>query len=80
MNTLARDYVVVSAESIYTDPAKSLVRLLREQFNRMLALAEKFRAVAKQRRALAELDDAQLRDIGITHEQAQAEASKPFWE
>ena len=32
-----------------------------------------------QRRALAELDDERLRDIGLTRAQAQAEAGKPFW-
>jgi uncharacterized protein YjiS (DUF1127 family) len=32
-----------------------------------------------QRRALAELDDDRLRDIGRTRAEAQAEAAKPFW-
>jgi uncharacterized protein YjiS (DUF1127 family) len=32
-----------------------------------------------QRRALAELDDARLRDIGVTRAEAQAEAAMPFW-
>ena len=32
-----------------------------------------------QRRALAELDDDRLRDIGLTREEAQAEAATPFW-
>jgi uncharacterized protein YjiS (DUF1127 family) len=32
-----------------------------------------------QRRALAELDDDRLRDIGRTRTEAQAEAAKPFW-
>lgn len=31
------------------------------------------------RRALLELDDAQLQDIGLTREQARAEALLPFW-
>lgn len=33
----------------------------------------------RQRRALAELDDRALRDIGVTRVEAQAEANKPFW-
>ena len=33
-----------------------------------------------ERRALAELDDHLLRDIGIDRHQAQIEASKPFWQ
>jgi uncharacterized protein YjiS (DUF1127 family) len=32
-----------------------------------------------QRRALAELDNHRLLDIGRTREEAQAEAGKPFW-
>ena len=36
-------------------------------------------ARAEQRRQLAGLDDARLRDIGITREQALHAASKPFW-
>jgi uncharacterized protein YjiS (DUF1127 family) len=33
-----------------------------------------------QRRALAELDDDCLRNIGRTRAEAQAEAGKPFWQ
>ena len=33
----------------------------------------------RQRRALAELDDRLLRDIGVTFEQARREAAKPLW-
>jgi uncharacterized protein YjiS (DUF1127 family) len=32
-----------------------------------------------QRRALVELDDDRLRDIGLNRSEAQAEAGKPFW-
>ncbi|SIO56638.1 Uncharacterized conserved protein YjiS, DUF1127 family [Rhodovulum sp. ES.010] len=35
---------------------------------------------ARQRRRLAELDDALLRDIGLTREQARAEARRPIWD
>jgi uncharacterized protein YjiS (DUF1127 family) len=34
---------------------------------------------ARQPRALAQLDDNALKDIGVTRRQADAEASKPFW-
>jgi uncharacterized protein YjiS (DUF1127 family) len=34
---------------------------------------------ASQRRTLAELTDDQLRDIGLTRTQADAEALKPLW-
>lgn len=33
----------------------------------------------KTRPALLELDDAQLRDIGLTREEASREGRKPFW-
>jgi uncharacterized protein YjiS (DUF1127 family) len=33
----------------------------------------------EERVDLATLDDRQLRDIGITRDQALAEAAKPFW-
>jgi uncharacterized protein YjiS (DUF1127 family) len=34
---------------------------------------------ARQRQALAALDDRELRDIGITRAEAAREAGKPFW-
>jgi uncharacterized protein YjiS (DUF1127 family) len=34
---------------------------------------------SRQRRALAELDDRLLRDIGVTSAQARREAARPFW-
>jgi uncharacterized protein YjiS (DUF1127 family) len=33
----------------------------------------------RQRRALAELDDRLLRDIGLTPEEALRECANPFW-
>ena len=33
----------------------------------------------RQRRALADLDDRSLRDIGLSRRQAEREAAKPFW-
>jgi uncharacterized protein YjiS (DUF1127 family) len=38
------------------------------------------RAVARQRKVLAELDDTILRDIGITRAQAVNESSRPVWD
>jgi uncharacterized protein YjiS (DUF1127 family) len=34
---------------------------------------------SRQRDALSKLDDRLLRDIGVTRQQADAEAAKPFW-
>jgi uncharacterized protein YjiS (DUF1127 family) len=36
-------------------------------------------ARSRQRQALAQLDDRDLKDIGITRQQANAEAAKRFW-
>ena len=35
--------------------------------------------VAAERRRLAQLDDAALKDLGLEREQAAAEARRPFW-
>ena len=35
---------------------------------------------ARQRRQLVELSPEQLRDIGVSHGDAQLEADKPFWQ
>ncbi|TCP62955.1 uncharacterized protein YjiS (DUF1127 family) [Rhodovulum bhavnagarense] len=37
-------------------------------------------SVARQRRRLAELDDAMLRDIGLSRAAARAEARRPLWD
>ena len=34
---------------------------------------------SRQRRALAELDDRLLRDIGLTREDARQECANPYW-
>lgn len=34
----------------------------------------------RQRRALRQLDDAALHDIGVTRSQANAEANRSFWD
>ncbi|MBE1283055.1 MAG: DUF1127 domain-containing protein [Rhodobacteraceae bacterium] len=36
--------------------------------------------VSRQRRALRLLDDSALDDVGLTREEAQAEARRPFWD
>nr|WP_232209643.1 DUF1127 domain-containing protein [Rhodobacter sp. SW2] len=37
-------------------------------------------ALRHQRHTLAELDDATLADIGLTRDQALAEAARPLWD
>ncbi len=36
--------------------------------------------LSRQRRALASLDEAQLRDIGLSSDEALQEAQRPFWD
>jgi uncharacterized protein YjiS (DUF1127 family) len=44
-----------------------------------LAAIRAWLARGRQRRQLAELEDHRLQDVGITREEALAEAGKPFW-
>lgn len=39
----------------------------------------RWQARVESRRQLAELDDRMLADIGVTADEARAEAAKPFW-
>jgi uncharacterized protein YjiS (DUF1127 family) len=36
--------------------------------------------LARQRKTLASLDDHMLKDLGLTREQAEIEADRPFWD
>jgi uncharacterized protein YjiS (DUF1127 family) len=44
------------------------------------ALAAQWHARAAERRALAQLSDSQLQDVGITRAEADGEAGKWFWD
>ncbi len=46
---------------------------------RMIALLSAWSARSRQRRALEALNDAALRDIGLTRGDVRREVSKPFW-
>ena len=52
-------------------PRRSPISLIR----RFLKMAEKKR----QRQDLLELDDRQLKDIGVSRDDAKKEGGKPFW-
>lgn len=45
-----------------------------------LTVAAAWIDVARQRKHLAKLDDAMLRDIGVTRGAADTEARRPFWD
>jgi len=52
---------------------------LSAMLGRSWARVEQWRERARQRRHLAEMSVAMLKDIGISASAARAEASKPFW-
>ena len=52
---------------------------LRRALSALAAHAEACVSRARQRRALADLDDRLLRDIGLTAYDVTHEADKPFW-
>ncbi|MDA7426771.1 DUF1127 domain-containing protein [Thalassococcus lentus] len=43
-------------------------------------IVSQWAAVARQRRALAQLDETALRDVGINPREAASEAARPFWD
>ena len=79
MNTLTRENLSASLESICSESIDSSWHWISIRFDRLLRLLERYHAVARQRHALSELTDHQLKDIGITRVDAIREASKPFW-
>jgi uncharacterized protein YjiS (DUF1127 family) len=46
----------------------------------LLHSLHRWSAIYRQRQALARLDEAALRDIGLTRAEAMAEASRPIWD
>jgi len=55
--------------------AAALPRVALAGFGLLIACLER----ARQRRALAQLDDQQLRDIGLDRPTAEREAARPGW-
>ena len=79
MNTLTHENLSASLESICTESVDSSSHWIRVCFDRLLRLLQKYYSTAKQRHALSQLSDDQLKDIGITRVDALQEAGKPFW-
>ena len=64
-----------------SSPAKRLGRRCRREApGGLLSLLLTWQTRATERRALRELDDRLLADVGLTRAQACAEAAKSFWE
>lgn len=79
MNTLTRENLSASLELICTESINAGSYWIKVRFDRLLRLLQKYYANARQRHALSQLSDAQLKDIGITRVDALQEAGKPFW-
>jgi|AACY02.16.fsa_nt_gi Uncharacterized conserved small protein len=47
---------------------------------RAVTVLRRWMSVARQRAALATLDDRLLADIGVSRAAAEAEATRPFWD
>ena len=52
----------------------------RPSFSRFLTVLHRLFTIDRERRSLRHLDDHLLRDIGLTREQADEEAARPFWD
>lgn len=55
-------------------------RLAPPQFPNILNRLRLWAALARQRKALATLDNVALYDLGLTREDADREANRPFWD
>ena len=53
---------------------------LRACLSRVVLLLLYWQDLARQRRALAALDDHMLKDIGLSRADARQEADRPFWD
>ncbi|MGF6089914.1 DUF1127 domain-containing protein [Pseudomonas sp. 18173] len=66
-----------SLQDVSTTPVQSRTCLnrARDLLTRLFASLER----ARTRRLLAQLDDRQLSDLGISHAERSNELDKPFW-
>ncbi|MGI9368807.1 MAG: DUF1127 domain-containing protein [Ruegeria sp.] len=58
---------------VLTTPKRNTHAFGPATFNRVIGLV-------RQRRALANLDDHALNDIGVSRAEAKAESKRPFWD
>ena len=51
-----------------------------EYVKNSLKFVQKAHMISRERHQLLELDDERLKDLGLTKEQADKEANRPFWD
>jgi uncharacterized protein YjiS (DUF1127 family) len=61
------------------DPAGSREKTGRNMLSRLIQTFEIWVFRRHGRRELSSLDDGQLKDVGISHEDVLREMGKPFW-
>src|SRR5690348_10999036 len=77
---MARGYHdIVDNHSRHAEEAPAARPGRRSFVRRWLATLRTWRNRARERRALAELDDRLLADIGVTRADAERECAQPFW-
>jgi uncharacterized protein YjiS (DUF1127 family) len=67
------------AAAIATTPSPVRMRHLSRPLQSMWRRIRRMLECRRQRRALLELDEHLLADIGVSREQAKREAGKPYW-
>lgn len=80
MNNMRFSGLAAAEHRLGHSPFAGLQSGLREAARAALRWADLLYQRARQRRALAHLDRRLLRDIGVTPEQAEREAARPFWQ
>jgi uncharacterized protein YjiS (DUF1127 family) len=78
-NSVAAGGGGAAARTVVAQPVGGLRSAVRRSVIRMVEAALAWHDRARERRALMELSDHMLRDIGISRAEAQGEAAKPFW-
>jgi len=79
MNGLSDVRLVLRQQELLQDAERPICSLAPTQQAAELSRWALFWRRLRTRKALLELDAAQLRDIGLSAEQAREEALKPFW-
>jgi uncharacterized protein YjiS (DUF1127 family) len=75
MKSPRKEDAMIAADRNLAAPGRREVHPLDALWRWIVRTAE----TARQRRALARLDDRALRDIGLTRADVEAETAKPFW-
>jgi uncharacterized protein YjiS (DUF1127 family) len=75
---IAQASAAATADLHAKDPERTPISLLK-MLHHFRAAYRLRRERYQQRRQLMEMDDRQLKDIGVTAEQAEQEARKPIW-